>query len=63
MIKNPKRYRKQHERERARFLQRLTYHDSARLLEVLISSRLVHELHFSDDDHPRALARRFHADW
>jgi hypothetical protein len=61
MIKDPKRYREHSERERAKFLRGLTYRQSARLLEALISSRLVLELRFAEDDAPRALSRHTHA--
>ncbi|MDP3723412.1 MAG: hypothetical protein Q8R91_07955 [Candidatus Omnitrophota bacterium] len=61
MITDPKRYREKSERQRVLLLQQLTYRQSARLVEVLISSRLIRGLHYSEDDRPRALARRFHA--
>ena len=60
MIKDPKRYREQSERERIRSLQRLTYRQSAKLVEALMASRLIYELRMRDDDRPRALARQFH---
>ena len=61
MIKHPKRYRQQSERQRVRLLRQLTDGQSARLVEALVSSSLIREFHFSEDDHPRALAKCFHA--
>lgn len=60
MIKDPKRYREHSERERIRALQRLTYRESAKLVEALMASRMIYELRLTDDDRPRALARQFH---
>ena len=60
MIKNPKRYLKQSEQERVRWLSRLTYARSARLVEALLASRLIQDLHFAKDDQPTSLARTLH---
>ena len=57
MIKDPKRYRQTEERQHAQWLRRLTYAQSARLLDTLLTSRLIHELRFGDDDHPVAFKR------
>ena len=57
MIKNPKRYRKKTERKRAEALRRLTSAQSVRLVEGVLSTRLVHELHFEESEPPVCLAR------
>ena len=57
MIKNPKQYLIESERERAKYLQGLTYEESAVITEQMLSSKLLRQLKFSDDDHhPCALA-------
>ena len=56
MIKNPKQYLIESERERAEYLQGLTYKESAVITEQMLSSKLLRQLKFSDDDHPYALA-------
>ena len=56
MIKNPKQYLIESEQERAEYLQGLTYEESAVITEQMLSSKLLRQLKFSDDDHPYALA-------
>lgn len=56
MIKNPKKYLIESEQERARYLQSLTYEESAAITEEMLSSKLLKQLKFSDDDYPCALA-------
>lgn len=62
MVKSIKEYAQRTEKERAAALRRLTYRQSAAHLEQLLRSRLVFELHFSDDDRPLALSKRRHPD-
>jgi len=47
MIKNLKKYWEKNERERAKFLRNLTYEESARMMESLLSSGI-----FSDIEYP-----------
>ncbi|MBU0478248.1 hypothetical protein KKC91_06745 [bacterium] len=56
MIKNPEQYLIESERERAEYLQGLTYEESAFITEQMLSSKLLRQLKFSDDDRPYALA-------
>ena len=55
MIKNPKQYLIKSERERAEYLQGLTYKESAAITEQMLSSKLLSQFKFGDDDHPCAL--------
>ncbi len=58
MVKSIRRYTEKSERERALRLQRMTYRESAAVLERLLRSRLALELHFSKDDHPISFGKR-----
>lgn len=60
MIRNPKRYQEYAERERVKQLRRLTVNQSARLVESLLVTRLIHELHFSESAPPVCLRRALH---
>lgn len=62
MVKSIKQYTQRTEKERVAALRRLTYRQSAARLEQLLRSRLVFELHFSDDDRPLALNKHRHQD-
>jgi len=55
MIKNPKQYLKESEQEKAKYLQGLSYEESAAITKQMLSSKLLTQLKFSDDDHPHAL--------
>ncbi|MEK7449226.1 MAG: hypothetical protein AAB019_07050 [Planctomycetota bacterium] len=52
MIKNPKKYREESEKERAEYLRNLTYEQSARIMEMFITSRFGLELNFSKEPPP-----------
>ena len=59
MIKNPRKFIAYSESERRKRLQRLTYLQSARITEAMISSSsLLRKMHFKDDDHPIALFKQ-----
>ena len=60
MIKNPERYRKVSERDRARFLRALTYAESIRMTEELLSSGLLEQVRLRKADHPVALRQLLH---
>lgn len=55
MITNPKQYLFEQEQAREQYLQALSLEESVRLLESLLTSGLVEEFTFSDDQ-PIALA-------
>ena len=60
MIKDPQRYRKRMEREWAKQLRQLTAVQSVRLVEGVLLTRLIHELHFKESNPPVCLARALH---
>ena len=60
MIKNPKQYREQSERERARFLRQLTYAQSIRIVEDLLSCGLLEQVRLRHADRPVALSYLLH---
>lgn len=60
MIKDPLRYREQNDRDAAKRLQRLTYAQSAKLVEGLLLTGLIHELHFTQHGPPMCLRRALH---
>ena len=60
MIRHPQRYRQQSEREWAQFLRGLTYGDSIRMAEELLSSGLLEQVQLRETDHPVALRRLLH---
>lgn len=55
MIKDPKRYRERSEREWASFLRGLTYAESLRMAESLLSCGLLEQLQLRAADRPVAL--------
>ena len=55
MIKNRKQYLKEGELKRQKHLQSLTYFQSAAIMEQMIGSRFMLELHFLADDAPISL--------
>lgn len=60
MIKNPKRYREQSERERAKQLRKLTYRKSIQMAEDLMSCGLLEQLNVREADRPVALRYLLH---
>ncbi|MBU1261930.1 hypothetical protein KKG61_07665 [bacterium] len=55
MIKNPKQYLIESERERQEYLQFITYDESAAITEGMLSSKMLRQFKFSDDN-PCALS-------
>ena len=56
MIKNPKKYLEISEKERKKFLEKLTYKESASITEAMMSSKMLLELKYKSKRHqPRAL--------
>lgn len=49
MIKNPKEYREESEREREKYLRTLTLLRSVQIMESLLDSELIDSLSFSSD--------------
>ena len=60
MIKDPQRYRQQAERDWVRFLRGLTYVQSVRMTEALLSCGLLEQVRLRAADHPVALRRLLH---
>lgn len=60
MIKDPKRYREHTEREWIVFLRGLTYEESLRMVEALLSCRLLEQVQLRDEDRPLALRYLLH---
>jgi hypothetical protein len=60
MIQHPNRFRTQRERERAAFLRRLTYAESVRMTEELLSCGLLEQVGLREADHPVALRHLLH---
>lgn len=60
MIRDPKRYREQSERERTQFLLELTYRESIRMTEDLLSCGLLEQLQLREGDRPVALHNFLH---
>ena len=59
MSKNPKEFLKYSESERHKSLQQLTYLQSSRITEAMLSSSsLLRKMRFKDDDHPIALFKQ-----
>lgn len=57
MIKDPKRYRVQSQREWIASLRALTYQESIRMTEELLSCGLLEQVQLRAEDHPVALRR------
>lgn len=58
MIKNSKEFVSFSEAQRRKDLKHLTYRQSARLTEAMLSSVLLRKMNFKDDDHPIALFKQ-----
>lgn len=58
MIKNIKKYILDSEKEREMFLKKMTYRQSSKILESIMSSKILLEMHFVDDDNPISLSRQ-----
>lgn len=60
MIKNPQQHREWNEREWMKFLRGLTYAESIRMAEDLLSCGLLEQVQLREADHPVALRYLLH---
>ncbi|HLD78403.1 MAG TPA: hypothetical protein VJB16_05230 [archaeon] len=60
MIKDRQRYAEESEREWKQFLRRLTYAESIRMTEELLSCGLLEQVRLREDDAPISLSRLLH---
>ena len=60
MIKDPKRYREQSEQEWVSFLRGLTYAESIRIVEDLLSCGLLEQVQLREADQPVAFRKLLH---